>query len=149
MWICYFKFERLMYQTPRIALFVRSSVPKKHRIIYTAYIHNRIIDLCNVHHTSVHHTYMIQEASYIHKSWKRCIVSCIIHSGSGTRIIDASYIQARFRIKAQDHLYVHNTHMYQDQWSRNIDICIIHACIRIKIMGKCIINMCIVTISDS
>ena len=91
--------------------FVRPSPKSTASYIQHIYITESYVDLCNVHHTSVHHTYMIQEASYIHKSWKRCIVSCIIHSGSGTRIIDASYIQARFRIKAQDHLYVHNTHI--------------------------------------
>mgnify|MGYP001310632488 CR=1 FL=1 len=63
----------------------------------------------------MHHTYLHQEASYIHKSWKRCIVTCIIHSGSRTRIIDATYIHARFRIKGQDHCFVHHTRMYLDQ----------------------------------
>ena len=120
-----------IHQTPRIALFVRSSVPKKHRIIYTAYIHNRIIDLCNVHHTSVHHTYMIQEASYIHKSQKRCVVSCIIHSGSRPKIISMCIIHIYVSgSMIEEHRYMHHT-------------CI--ACIRIKHNGKCIIHMCIVT----
>ena len=102
----------IIHPTPRIALFVRPFVrwsPKS----TASYIHtppqihassgswNRIIDLCIVHHTSVHHTYMHQgEGSRIidicimhtcirkHHIYTNCyIVTCIIHSGSGTRII--------------------------------------------------------------
>ena len=75
---------------------VRPSVPKKYRIIYTAYIHNRII--CR----------FVQCASYI-------CASHIYDSGSiiYTQIIEKMrcFMHHTFRIKAQDHFYVHNTHI--------------------------------------
>ena len=50
--------------------------------------------------------------------------------------IHAPHIHACFRIKVQDHRYVHHTHMQYSQGSRNIDRCIIHVCIRIKDRGS-------------
>ena len=82
--------------------------------VHHTYMHqgegSRIIDIC-IMHTCIrkHHIYT--------NPGKRCIVTCIIHSGSGTRIIDASCIHTRFRIKGQDHCFVHHTRMYQDQAS--------------------------------
>ena len=49
--------------------------------------------------------------------------------------IHAPNIHACFKIKVQDHRYVHHTHMHHSQGSRNIDKCIIHSCIRIKDHG--------------
>ena len=62
----------------------------------------------------------------------------------------APFIHACFRIKAQDHRYVHHTHMHHSQGTRNIDKCIIHyvhhshvyqdTCI----MDTCVMDTCIV-----
>ena len=123
---------------------------------------SRIIDMCIIHtcirvkvqdHRYVHHTHMHQSQG----SWN--IDKCIIHGC--IRIMDKciigmcimvtcirakniciahafkhqgqeSYIHACFRIKVQDHRYLHHTRMHQSQGSGNIDKCIIHACIRTK-----------------
>ena len=53
----------------------------------------------------------------------------------GSKIHHASYTDAYFKTKVQDHRYVHYTHMHRSQGSRNIDVCIIHAYIRIEHHG--------------
>ena len=96
--------------------FVRPSPKSTASYIQHIYITESYVDLCNVHHTSVHHTYMIQEASYIHKSQKRCVVSCIIHSGSRPKIISMCIIHIYVSgSMIEEHRYMHHTCMYQDQ----------------------------------
>ena len=60
------------------------------------------------------------------------------------RIIHTCNIHTCFRIKVQDHGYVHHTHMHHSQGLRNIDICITHTCIRTRVMDMCIMHTCII-----
>ena len=119
-----------------------------------------------MHNRYVHHGHMCQGQESMHRTCIQTSRSRMIHTlmhqsqGPGSQIC-ASYTH-RSESGIEDHRYVHHTHMQYSQGSRNIDRCIIHACIRIKDRGsqicvsythasesrieehyKCIIHACI------
>ena len=96
-------------------------------------------------HRYVHHSHMHQSQGS--RNIDKCIIGmcimvtcirakniCISHAYKHQG--QESYIHACFRVKVQDHRYVHHTHMHQSQGSRIIDMCIIHTCIRVKDQGS-------------
>ena len=88
-----------------------------------------------MHNRYVHHGHMCQGQESMHRTCIQTSRSRMIHTlmhqsqGPGSQIC-ASYTHAS-ESRIEDHKYVHHTHMHQSQGSRNIDKCIIHACIRI------------------
>ena len=101
---------------------------------------SRKIDKCIIHACinasyNVHHSHVYQDQDYMHHTY--------IHQGQG------SYINGCFRIKAQDHRYVHHSHMHHIYHISHIyqDICILDASYipvsGSRVMDKCIIGRCI------
>ena len=88
----------------------------------------RINNVCIIH-TNVR----VKDHTFMHATGSRimdmCMDICIIHCKSYTHASGS---------RIEDHRYVHHTHMQYSQGPRNIDMCIIYTCIRVKDRGTLI-----------